>query len=65
MNIRDIVNEVRRVSRIKDKTIDIGNDSNVTKTNQEPSECPHEPRYREYYREGCYKCWECHKIIVD
>ena len=27
--------------------------------------CPHEPRYREYFREGLYKCWECRKIIDD
>ena len=63
MNIRDIVNEVRRVSRIKDKTIDVGN--NVAEIKQEPPKCSHQLRYREYYREGCYKCWECHKIIVD
>lgn len=28
------------------------------------SVCDHPNRQREYYREGCYKCWKCNKIIV-
>jgi hypothetical protein len=28
-------------------------------------ECIHQPRAREYYRAGCYKCFNCNKIIVE
>lgn len=27
--------------------------------------CNHPVRFREYYREGCFKCYDCHKIIVE
>lgn len=27
--------------------------------------CEHPPRLREYYGGGCFKCYGCHKIIVD
>ncbi len=52
MNIRDIVNEVRRISRIKDKSM-------------EDVICSHPIRRREGYRPGLYKCWECGKIIDE
>ena len=29
------------------------------------SVCEHEMRKREYYRNGCYKCWDCLKIVVE
>lgn len=29
------------------------------------SVCEHPPRRREYYRDKCYKCWECLKIVVE
>lgn len=32
---------------------------------EQTSACTHEPRYREYYRDGLYKCWECKKIIEE
>ena len=32
---------------------------------EQTSACTHEPRYREYYRDGLYKCWECKKIIDE
>lgn len=32
---------------------------------EQTSVCSHQQRYREYYREGCYKCWECHEVIVE
>ena len=32
---------------------------------EKTSGCSHQQKYREYYREGCYKCWECHKVIVE
>lgn len=32
---------------------------------EQTSACTHEPRYREYYRNGLYKCWECKKIIEE
>jgi hypothetical protein len=29
-------------------------------------ECLHqESRFRDYYKDGCYKCWECGKIVVE
>jgi len=28
------------------------------------SVCDHPNRQREYYHDGAYKCWKCHKIIV-
>jgi hypothetical protein len=27
--------------------------------------CEHPEIRKEYYREGCYKCWECGKIIIE
>ena len=36
----------------------------IAKPNVVGSVCDHPNRQREYYRDGCYKCWECHKIIV-
>ena len=32
---------------------------------EQTSACTHQPRYREYYRDGLYKCWECKKIIEE
>ncbi len=32
---------------------------------QQTSVCTHEARRREYYRPGCYKCWECGSVIVE
>jgi hypothetical protein len=34
---------------------------------EEPKqECLHqESRFRDYYKDGCYKCWECGKIVVE
>lgn len=29
------------------------------------SVCEHPQRRREYYRDKCYKCWECLKIVVE
>ena len=29
------------------------------------SVCEHPMRRREYYRDKCYKCWECLKIVVE
>lgn len=29
------------------------------------SVCEHPMRRRDYYRDKCYKCWECLKIVVE
>jgi hypothetical protein len=29
------------------------------------SVCDHPQRRREYYRDKCYKCWDCLKIVVE
>jgi len=30
-----------------------------------PKVCSHPNKLREYYRSGCYKCFECKKIIIE
>lgn len=37
----------------------------LPQTNVIRSVCGHEVRKREYYRDGCYKCWDCLKIVVE
>jgi hypothetical protein len=32
---------------------------------QEEYICPHPERRKDYYRDGCFKCWECGKIVVE
>jgi hypothetical protein len=33
---------------------------------EEPKqECPHPERAKDFYREGCFKCWQCGKVVVD
>jgi hypothetical protein len=32
---------------------------------QEGYICPHPERRKDYYRNGCFKCWECGKIVVE
>jgi hypothetical protein len=32
---------------------------------QEEYICPHPERRKDYYRDGCFKCWECGKIVFD
>lgn len=28
-------------------------------------ECSHPQRAKEYFRNGCFKCWRCGKIVVE
>jgi hypothetical protein len=48
----------------KSKKIEQPINSELNKHNVIGSVCDHPNRQREYYHDGAYKCWECHKIIV-
>jgi len=37
----------------------------LNKPEEPKQECPHPERGKEYYREGCFKCWKCGKVVVD
>ena len=40
-------------------------DAKLRKGDVISSVCDHPQRRREYYRDKCYKCWECLKIVVE
>lgn len=40
-------------------------DAKLRKGDVISSVCEHPIRRREYYRDKCYKCWECLKIVVE
>ncbi len=40
-------------------------DAKLRKGDVISSVCDHPIRRRDYYRDKCYKCWECLKIVVE
>jgi len=39
-------------------------DAKLRKGDVISSVCDHPNRQRDYYHDGAYKCWKCHKVIV-
>jgi hypothetical protein len=37
----------------------------MTPKEEPKQECPHPEPRKDYYRDGCFKCWQCGKIVVE
>ena len=51
--------------QFKEQSTSTNPDAKLRKGDVISSVCEHPQRRREYYRDKCYKCWECLKIVVE
>jgi hypothetical protein len=51
--------------QFKDNATPTNPDAKLRKGAVISSVCEHPQIRREYYRDKCYKCWECLKIVVE
>ena len=60
-----IRNIVITEKQFKEQSTSTNPDAKLRKGDVISSVCEHPQRRREYYRDKCYKCWECLKIVVE